>query len=99
MTALHFLFGWVRILILQIYLPLKVLIIHPMIRVHVLQNEAKGPLSRPWDMYSKIPGACYSSVIRERLTTPKDLKNQKKEYEQSKNLSPDQKAKKMKNRR
>jgi len=40
-----------------------------------------------------------SNVIRERPTTPKDIKNQKKELSQQRDLKPEEKAKKMKKRR
>jgi len=63
LSALHFLFGWTKILIVQLYLPIKILLVHPLVRVHVLQNEAKGGLARPWNMYSKIPGSTLGLVI------------------------------------
>ncbi|ORX45398.1 hypothetical protein BCR36DRAFT_585703 [Piromyces finnis] len=96
LSFLHYAFGWTRILLLQLYLPIKILLIHPMVEVHVLQREAKGNLARPWNMYSKIPASTFGNLITERPVTPKDIKEKKKE---EKNTTLEQKAKKMKNRR
>jgi len=96
LSALHFLFGWTKILIVQLYLPIKILLVHPLVRVHVLQNEAKGGLARPWNMYSKIPGSTLGDIVTERPVTPKDIKVQKRD---NKDLTPEEKAKKMKKRR
>jgi len=55
LTFTHVCFGWTRPLLLQVYFPIKLLYVHPLIRVHVFQSEAKGQLARPWDMYSRVP--------------------------------------------
>ncbi|KAG4107724.1 hypothetical protein H8356DRAFT_1624161 [Neocallimastix lanati (nom. inval.)] len=99
LTFTHVCFGWTRPLLLQVYFPIKLLYVHPLIRVHVFQSEAKGQLARPWDMYSRVPLSTLGNVIRERPTTPKDIKNQKKELSQQRDLKPEEKAKKMKKRR
>ncbi|KAG4087293.1 hypothetical protein H8356DRAFT_1730641 [Neocallimastix lanati (nom. inval.)] len=79
LTITHVLFGWTKPLLLQVYFPLKLLLIHPLFRVHLLQREAKGNLARPWDMYYRIPLSTIGDVIRERPTIPRDIKKQKKE--------------------
>ncbi|ORX64312.1 hypothetical protein BCR32DRAFT_298124 [Anaeromyces robustus] len=95
----HYLFGWTRPLILQVYFPFKLATIHPLFRVHILQEEAKGAFARPWNMYSKIPGATLGTIVTERATTPKDIKNEKKEVKKNEELTAQEKAKKMKKRR
>lgn len=67
MMALHFYFGMVQPLFLQILLPWKSLITQPLVQIYLFGYQATGPLKRPF----KTPSP-FAELMTEATAEPKE---------------------------
>ncbi|KAJ3099399.1 hypothetical protein HDU97_003232 [Phlyctochytrium planicorne] len=71
MSYLHFQFGYLRPVVLQVVFGLRTLSVSPLFRVYILKRETTGDLARPWKN-NMFAGAAPPPP------TPKELKAQEK---------------------